>query len=134
MSRCTPKVTLRLVIAAVVLLGLVPAARAPGARSRLCRPSGADRAVAVAFGLVLAGMNVSFYEAIARIPLGVAVTVEFSGPLTLALVGSRRSTDGPLGRTTRSVWWPVSAGHGGLGVMAEDRKVCPTRIRRRAGA
>ncbi len=77
--------TLRLVIAAV-LLGVM-------ARPRLRTIRRADLGVAVAFGLVLAGMNLSFYEAIARIPLGVAVTIEFSGPLALALIGSRRWLD-----------------------------------------
>jgi inner membrane transporter RhtA len=45
------------------------------------------------FGLTLAGMNGFFYAAIARIPLGVAVTIEFLGPLTLAAVLSRRPRD-----------------------------------------
>jgi inner membrane transporter RhtA len=57
----------------------------------------------VAFGIVLAAMNFSFYEAIDRIPLGVAVTIEFSGPLTLALIGSRRWADG---------LWAAGAGAG----------------------
>jgi inner membrane transporter RhtA len=78
-------VTLRLAIAAV-LLGAV-------ARPHLQSIKRADLGVAVAFGLVLAGMNLCFYEAIARIPLGVAVTIEFSGPLALALLGSRRWWD-----------------------------------------
>jgi inner membrane transporter RhtA len=47
----------------------------------------------VAFGLVLAMMNCLFYLSIARIPLGVAVTVEFLGPLGVAIAGSRRPLD-----------------------------------------
>jgi inner membrane transporter RhtA len=47
----------------------------------------------VLFGLIVAGMNLCFYEAIARIPLGVAVTIEFIGPLAVAIVGSRTPID-----------------------------------------
>ncbi|MCO5973717.1 EamA family transporter [Actinoallomurus soli] len=52
-----------------------------------------DLMVAVLFGLTLAGMNFSFYQAMARIPLGVAVTIEFLGPLTVSIVASRRRLD-----------------------------------------
>lgn len=45
------------------------------------------------FGVVLGVMNVCFYQAINRIPLGVAVTVEFLGPLSVSLAGSRRWLD-----------------------------------------
>lgn len=86
-------VTLRLVLAAVVLgtgLGLARTReRAPARSHRL-----SDWAVAAGFGVVLAAMNLSFYESIARIPLGVAVTIEFSGPLSVALLASRRWADG----------------------------------------
>jgi inner membrane transporter RhtA len=93
-------VTLRLVIAALLLsiafLGRLPRVALAGKRAR-------DVEVAILFGLALAGMNLSFYEAIDRIPLGVAVTVEFSGPLALALIGSRRLTDAV---------WAITAGAG----------------------
>jgi inner membrane transporter RhtA len=52
-----------------------------------------DYAVAFVFGLILAGMNFSLYMAIDRIPLGVAVTLEFVGPLGVAVAGSRRLLD-----------------------------------------
>jgi inner membrane transporter RhtA len=47
----------------------------------------------VLFGLILAAMNLSFYAAIDRLPLGVAVTLEFTGPLAVAVFGSRRRRD-----------------------------------------
>jgi inner membrane transporter RhtA len=45
------------------------------------------------FGFVLAAMNLSFYASIERLPLGIAVAVEFSGPLAVAIVGSRHAAD-----------------------------------------
>ena len=47
----------------------------------------------VFFGLIIAGMNLCFYQAIARIPLGIAVTIEFLGPLGVAIAGSRKGRD-----------------------------------------
>lgn len=49
--------------------------------------------VAVVFGLVTLAMNVSFYEAIARLPLGTAVALEFLGPVSVAAIGSRSRRD-----------------------------------------
>jgi inner membrane transporter RhtA len=77
-------VTLRLVVAAVVL------AAAYHSRLRLARR---DLAVCGLFGLVTATMNVSIYLAFARLPLGPTVTLEFLGPLALALGSSRRWVD-----------------------------------------
>jgi inner membrane transporter RhtA len=78
-------VFLRLTSAAVILL-LV---RRPRLRGRTAR----EMHLASAFGIVLAAMNLSFYEALDRIPLGVAVTIEFVGPLAVAVAGSRRRID-----------------------------------------
>ena len=49
--------------------------------------------LAAAFGVVTAGMNVLFYEAIARLPLGTTVALEFAGPVVVAAVGSRSRRD-----------------------------------------
>jgi len=70
------------------------------------------------FGLVLALLNLTFYEAIARIPLGIAVTLEFTGPLGLAALKTKRWLDllwvmlaalgvlflAPLGGVTLDPW------------------------------
>ena len=74
--------SLRLGLAAVVLWAIW--------RPRLA----GDLRLAGAFGVALGLMNWSFYEAIDRIPLGVAVTIEFAGPLLVAVIGSRRPLDG----------------------------------------
>jgi len=52
-----------------------------------------DYLVAILFGLALAAMNFTLYQALDRIPLGVAVTLEFVGPLGVAVAGSRRMLD-----------------------------------------
>src|SRR5688572_2645934 len=76
---------LRLALAAAVLWAIW--------RPRMpARP--ADLRVAGAFGLALGLMNWSIYESMDRIPLGVAVTIEFAGPLLVAVIGSRRPLDG----------------------------------------
>ncbi|MDQ0378358.1 inner membrane transporter RhtA [Amycolatopsis thermophila] len=95
-------VTLRLFFAAVVLL-LVwrPVVR----MGRRALP------VVVAYGVVLGTMNLTFYQALARIPQGIAVTIEFLGPLAVALAGSRRWLD---------VLWAVLAA-GGVVLLAETR-------------
>ena len=62
-----------------------------------------DAAIAGSFGVALGVMNFSIYQAFARIPLGVAVTIEFLGPLAVAVAGSRHLKD---------IGWVVLAGTG----------------------
>ena len=65
----------------------------PFARPRLRGRSRADLGAAVALGACSGLLTLAFFEAIARIPLGVAVTIEFLGPLSVALAGSRHARD-----------------------------------------
>ena len=81
----TAMVWLRLIISAVILL-LV-------ARPRWVGHSGRDWLIVLGFGVSLLTMNWAIYQSFARIPLGIAVTIEFLGPLTLAVIGSRRLVD-----------------------------------------
>jgi inner membrane transporter RhtA len=82
-------VSLRLTVAALALVLAGRGLRLPG-RGR------AQWAPPVAMGLVLAAMNTSVYEAIDRLPLGVVITLEFLGPLGVALAYSRRRRDAAL--------------------------------------
>lgn len=86
---------LRLLFAAVIL-GAVAHPKLRG------RTASEWRAV-IAYGLAMAAMNASFYMSIQRIPIGMAVTFEFLGPLTVAVLGSRRPRD---------LLWVVLAGAG----------------------
>ncbi|MCL8026520.1 EamA family transporter [Nocardioides bruguierae] len=81
----TTLVWLRLVTSSVLLLAFV--------RPRVRGRSRADWGVVLAFGASLGLMNWAIYQSFARIPLGVAVTLEFVGPLLLAVAGSRRARD-----------------------------------------
>lgn len=76
---------LRLGFAAIILVALF--------RPRVRGRSGRDLRLVGLFGLTLGGMNLFFYEALERIPLGVAVTIEFAGPLGVAVAMSRRRLD-----------------------------------------
>ncbi|MEV5348335.1 EamA family transporter [Streptomyces achromogenes] len=93
-------VALRLFFAAAVLLLLW--------RPSLRMPRRAW-AVVLGYGVTLGLMNLCFYLALSRIPLGIAVTTEFLGPLAVALAGSRRWLDG---------LWALLAG-GGVVLLME---------------
>lgn len=77
-------VSLRLAFAAAVLLAVC--------RPRVRHLGTGDWALVTGFGVALAGMNMLIYEAIARIPLGAAVTIEVLGPLVLSVAVSRRAS------------------------------------------
>jgi inner membrane transporter RhtA len=94
-------VTERLVTATVILLVIWR----PRIRGRTRR----ELLLAGLFGLILGAMNLTFYEALHRIPLGIAVTIEMVGPLTVAVAGSRRARD--------LVWVVLAA----VGIMALTR-------------
>ena len=78
-------VWLRLLFGTIILVAL--------SRPRVRGYTRHELVLVVAFGLILASMNFSFYSALHRIPLGIAVTLEFVGPLAVALAGSRRPRD-----------------------------------------
>jgi inner membrane transporter RhtA len=88
-------VGLRIGISAAILLAVF--------RPRLHRLSAAQWRLVLPYGVVLGLMNLVFYHSLSRIPLGLAVTVEFIGPLSVAVFGSRRLID---------MGWVVLAGTG----------------------
>jgi inner membrane transporter RhtA len=102
-------VFLRIALAALMLVALWR----PNWRSL----SGTARADLLLFGVTFAGMNWSFYEALDRIPLGIAVTIEFVGPLAVAFGRSQR----------RLVWLWAALAAAGLLLLAplHDASVDP---------
>jgi inner membrane transporter RhtA len=84
-------------------LGLSSAVLAAVLRPRPWRWSRDAQVATLLFGLAMAGMNIVFYLALRTVPLGVCVTVEFLGPLTVALVQTRR---------WRDLFWVCLAGGG----------------------
>jgi inner membrane transporter RhtA len=76
---------LRLLLAAAILCAIWRPWRSPVTRPELKRTA--------AYGFSLGAMNYLFYLAIERIPLGIAVALEFTGPLAVALVASRKAVD-----------------------------------------
>jgi inner membrane transporter RhtA len=90
------------------------------ARARWVRlPEKGERLLLLALTISLVGMNLCFYEAISRAPVGIVVAVEFLGPLGVAIVGSRRLLD---------LVWVVLAG-AGVGLLARpDGSVTPSGL------
>ena len=107
----TAMVWLRLVTSALVLAAI--------ARPRLTGRTRHDWLVVLGFGASLATMNWAIYQSFSRIPLGIAVTIEFIGPLTLAVLGSRHARD---------VVWVLLAGVGV--VLLGFQRTRPRRARR----
>src|SRR4051812_23773736 len=76
----------RIGLSAIILLAVF--------RPPVRRFSAAQWRAVVPYGVSIGVMNLLFYQALVRIPLGLAVTLEFVGPLALAIAGSRRAVDG----------------------------------------
>ncbi|MGD8106685.1 threonine/homoserine exporter RhtA [Pantoea sp. FN0302] len=71
-----------------------------------------QRKALILYGVALGAMNYLFYLSIRTVPLGVAVALEFTGPLTLALFGSRRATDFIwILLAVLGLWWLLPLGH-----------------------
>jgi inner membrane transporter RhtA len=79
---------LRLWSAALIMLIVAGRPTARAVRDLAARRAWRDGAVTLAFGVALGFMNFAIYQAFARIPLGIAVTIEFLGPLTVTVAGT----------------------------------------------
>ena len=87
-------------------------------RDLVKRRAWADGGIAVTFGISLLIMNFSIYQSFARIPLGVAVTIEFLGPLAVAVAGSRHLRDvGWVVLAAAGVVLLTQGGHGHLDLV-----------------
>jgi inner membrane transporter RhtA len=108
MTGAVGAVTLRLFFAAVVLLVVW--------RPSL-RITRQELPVILGYGAVLAAMNLCFYQALTRIPLGMAVTIEFLGPLAVSIIGARRWLHGLWALLAAiGVFALTEAGGGGIAI------------------
>jgi inner membrane transporter RhtA len=87
-------------------------------RGKLFRRGGAQRREIAIFAIALAGMNLCFYESLDRLPLGIAVTFEFVGPLAVAVFGTRRRLDAVWGLIAAAGIVLLAEGSGDRGVDA----------------
>jgi threonine/homoserine efflux transporter RhtA len=114
---------LRLWWAALITAALGGRGLVGAIRGVLAEHAWRDLAVVVCFGVVLGAMNFSIYQSFARVPLGVAVTIEFLGPLAVAVASSRRLLD--------LLWVAMAAGgvvlltHGGTTLASSTAKAGP---------
>ena len=81
---------LRLWSAALIMLIVAGRPTARAVAGLVARRAVADGVTTLAFGIALGFMNFAIYQAFARIPLGIAVTIEFLGPLAVTVTGTLR--------------------------------------------
>ena len=84
--------TLRLWSAALIMLLVAGRGTARAVAGLAARRVWTDGAITLTFGIALGFMNFAIYQAFARIPLGIAVTIEFLGPLTVTVTGALRGS------------------------------------------
>lgn len=98
--------TLRLIFASVIMLLIL--------RPWRTRITATTLRNVIIYGMALGGMNFLFYMSLQTVPLGIAVALEFTGPLAVALFGSRRAIDFLwVGLATLGLVLLIPAGHGG---------------------
>jgi inner membrane transporter RhtA len=106
--------TLRLWSAALIMLVVAGRPTARAVAGLVARRAWADGVTTLSFGIALGFMNFAIYQAFARVPLGIAVTIEFLGPLAVTVTGTLRGNS-----ATRH--GPIHHGHrraAGLGYAA----------------
>jgi inner membrane transporter RhtA len=106
--------TLRLWSAALILLLVAGRGAARAVAGLAARRAWTDGVITLTFGIALGFMNFAIYQAFARVPLGIAVTIEFLGPLTVTVTGTLRG-----GRNRRAAGLGYAAlGTGGVALLA----------------
>ncbi len=106
---------LRLWTSAIAMVALSGRGFSRSVRDLTERRAFGDAAIAASFGIALGVMNFSIYQSFARIPLGISVTIEFLGPLAVAVAGSRHRRDvGWVVLAATGVVLLTQGGHGHL--------------------